>query len=148
MPRSDGGPELGAAVLAEVIRVIAAVDPALAQVPQGHFLMMDVLAVWGAGEQRRRLFGEVLGGARFGNGLAERGGLHAQDLKTRLTGGRLTGRKYYTTGSLTARWIGATALDDNGAHARQPRSGGLEVPSRWEFHAERRAPPQPWAAVR
>lgn len=119
VPRSAGGPELGAATLADVIRTIAAVDPAIAQVPQGHFLFCDVLAVWGTDDQQRALFGEVLGGARFGNGLAERGGLHAQDLKTRLRGfpdgqPRLTGRKYYTTGSLTARWIGVSALDDLG----------------------------------
>jgi alkylation response protein AidB-like acyl-CoA dehydrogenase len=44
VPRAHGGPELGAPVLAEVIRVIAAVDPAIAQVPQAHFLFTDVLA--------------------------------------------------------------------------------------------------------
>ena len=127
VPRAFGGPELGAAVLAGVIRTIAAVDPALAQAPQGHFLFCDVLAVWGTQEQQRLLFGEVLRGGRLGNGQAERGGQHAQDLKTRLhrwpvpqargrgEGPRLTGKKYYTTGSLTARWIGVTALDDAGA---------------------------------
>jgi len=131
VPRAHGGPELGAAVLAEVIRTIAAVDPALAQAPQGHYLFCDVLAVHGSPQQRRLLFGEVLGGGRLGNGQAERGGQHAQDLRTRLhgwpvpatsgagstgaTGPRLTGKKYYTTGSLTARWIGVTALDDDGA---------------------------------
>jgi len=121
VPRDAGGPDLGAPVLAEVVRTIAAVDPAIAQVPQGHYLFCDVIAVWGSDEQQRALFGEVLGGARFGNGQAERGGLHAQDLKTRLHGfpetgpggPRLTGRKYYTTGSLTARWIGVSALDDD-----------------------------------
>jgi SfnB family sulfur acquisition oxidoreductase len=133
VPRAFGGPDLGARVLAEVITTIAAVDPALAQAPQGHFLLCDVLAVWGAAEQRRRLFAEVLDGGRLGNALAERGGHHAQDLKTRLHGWpapapgvgaddtsagaglRLRGRKYYTTGSLTARWIGVSALDDGGA---------------------------------
>ena len=126
VPRGYGGPGLGAAALAAVIRAIAAVDPALAQAPQGHFLFCDVLAVWGSDEQRRRLFGEVLRGGRLGNAQAERGGQHAQDLKTRLhgwpvpgpratPGPSLTGTKYYTTGSLTARWIGVTALDDAGA---------------------------------
>jgi SfnB family sulfur acquisition oxidoreductase len=131
VPRAHGGPEHGATVLAEVIAVIAAVDPALAQAPQGHFLFCDVLAVRGSPAQQRLLSGEVLRGARLGNGQAERGGAHAQDLKTRLhgwptapgagaaawasAGPRLTGKKYYTTGSLTARWIGVTALDDAGS---------------------------------
>ena len=78
-------PTCSASVLAEVIRVIAAVDPAIAQVPQAHFLFVDVLAVLGTAQQRR-LFAEVLDGGRLGNGLAERGGKHAQDLKTRLRG--------------------------------------------------------------
>jgi alkylation response protein AidB-like acyl-CoA dehydrogenase len=119
VPRAYGGPELGAPVLAEVIRVIAAVDPAIAQVPQAHFLFADVLAVRGTPGQRERLFAEIVDGGRFGNAQAERGGQHAQDLKTRLDRDaagdlRLNGTKYYTTGSLTARWIGVTALDEAG----------------------------------
>jgi SfnB family sulfur acquisition oxidoreductase len=116
VPRAYGGGDLPAAVLAEVVRVIAAVDSAIAQVPQSHFLFVDVLAVLGTPSARQRLFGDVLAGARLGNGMAERGGPHAQDLKTRLTragaGLRLSGRKYYCTGALTASWIGVTALDD------------------------------------
>jgi SfnB family sulfur acquisition oxidoreductase len=117
VPRQHGGPELPASVLAEVVRSIAAVDPAIAQVPQAHFLFVDVLAVWGTRQQQQRLFADVLAGARLGNGLAERGGQHAQDLKTRLrttgSGARLDGRKYYCTGAITARWIGVSALDDD-----------------------------------
>ena len=116
VPRAYGGADLPAAVLAEVVRVIAAVDPAIAQVPQSHFLLVDVLAILGTPSQRHRIFGDVLAGARLGGGLAERGGQHAQDLGTRLSGGgtsmRLSGRKYYCMGALTARWIGVSALDD------------------------------------
>jgi SfnB family sulfur acquisition oxidoreductase len=158
VPRAFGGPGLGAQVLAEVIRVIAAVDPALAQVPQGHFLFCDVLAIWGSAEQQRRLFAEVLDGGRFGNGQAERGGHHAQDLKTRLlnwpprapgggadgpgadAGPRLTGRKYYTTGSLTARWIGVSALDDTGqvalAFVRRD-APGVSLDTDWNVMGQR-----------
>jgi SfnB family sulfur acquisition oxidoreductase len=118
VPAANGGPDLPPSVLAEVIRTIAAVDPAIAQVPQAHFLFVDVLATLGSGAQRRRLFTEVLAGARLGNGLAERGGQHAQDLKTRLCrapgGLRLDGRKYYCTGAISARWIGVSALDEAG----------------------------------
>jgi SfnB family sulfur acquisition oxidoreductase len=119
VPRDHGGGGLPASVLAEVARIIAAVDPAIAQVPQAHYLFTDVLAVWGSDAQQRRLFGDVLAGGRLSNGLAERGGKHAQDLATRLhgrpgSGQRLTGRKYYCTGALTARWLGVSALDDDG----------------------------------
>jgi SfnB family sulfur acquisition oxidoreductase len=117
VPAAYGGPELSPVVLAEVIRTIAAVDPAIAQVPQAHFLFVDVLAVHGSPSQQERLFADVLAGARLGNGLAERGGQHAQDLKTRLRsrpgGLGLDGRKYYCTGAISARWIGVSALDDD-----------------------------------
>jgi SfnB family sulfur acquisition oxidoreductase len=117
IPAADGGPDLSVVTLTEVIRRIAAVDPAIAQGPQAHFLMVDVLAVWGSDIQRQVLFGDTLSGARIGNALAERGGAHAQDLSTRLrraSGGlRLNGRKYYCTGALTSRWIAVSALDDH-----------------------------------
>jgi SfnB family sulfur acquisition oxidoreductase len=120
VPAAFGGPDLPPTVLAEVIRTIAAVDPAIAQIPQAHFLFVDVLATHGSRQQQRRLFADVLAGARIGNGMAERGGKHAQDLKTRLHSGPpgpdgaallLDGRKYYCTGAISARWIGVSALD-------------------------------------
>jgi SfnB family sulfur acquisition oxidoreductase len=117
VPTTYGGPDLPPPVLAEVIRTIAAVDPAIAQVPQAHFLFVDVLASHGTAAQQDRLLGDVLAGARLGNGLAERGGQHAQDLRTRLhqssRGLRLDGRKYYCTGAISAHWIGVSALDDD-----------------------------------
>ncbi len=116
IPRAHGGADVSPGTLAEVIRTIAAVDPSIAQVPQSHYLFADVLRVWGSDEQQRRLFADILGGARLGNALAERGSQHAQDLRARLTqnpsGLTLSGRKYYCTGAVTSRWIAVTALDD------------------------------------
>jgi SfnB family sulfur acquisition oxidoreductase len=113
VPRAYGGGDVSMVTLAEVIRTIAAVDPAIAQAPQGHYLMVDVLEVWGTDEQRQLIFGDVQAGGRLGNALSERGGRHAQDLRTRLREGRrLDGRKYYCTGALTSRWIAVSALDD------------------------------------
>jgi SfnB family sulfur acquisition oxidoreductase len=114
---AEGGPALGPSTLAEVTRVIAAVDPAIAQTPQAHYLFVDVMALLGTEAQKRRLLREVLAGNRIGNALAERGTKHAQDLQTRLAHDeagalRLSGRKYYCTGTLTAQWIAVTALDE------------------------------------
>jgi SfnB family sulfur acquisition oxidoreductase len=117
VPRAYGGPALAPTVLADVIQTIAAADPAIAQVPQAHFLFVDAISMLGSDAQKRRLLRDVLRGARIGNALAERGTKHAQDLQTRLATGtdgrlRLSGRKYYCTGALTAQWIAVTALDD------------------------------------
>ena len=144
VPVQNGGPDLSPVVLAEVIRTIAAVDPAIAQVPQAHFLFVDALATLGSPAQRDRLFADVLAGARLGNGLAERGGQHAQDLKTRLQNGpaglRLTGRKYYCTGAISARWIGVSALDEDGrlvlAFADRD-AAGLHIDEDWNVMGQR-----------
>ncbi len=112
VPASDGGPELPPSAMAEVCATVAAVDPAIAQAPQGHYLFVDVVTAFGSDALRERLLGDALAGRRMANALAERGGAHAQDLSTRYTGGRLNGRKYYATGALTAHWIAVSALDD------------------------------------
>jgi len=144
VPAAHGGPELSPVVLAEVIRTIAAVDPAIAQIPQAHFLFVDVLATLGSTQQQRRLFADVLAGARLGNGLAERGGQHAQDLKTRLRrvpgGLQLDGRKYYCTGAISARWLGVSALDDAGRLALafvERDASGVSVDEDWNVMGQR-----------
>ncbi|UQU61486.1 acyl-CoA dehydrogenase family protein [Couchioplanes caeruleus] len=140
VPAADGGPGLGPVTLAEVTRTIAAVDPAIAQVPQAHYLLVDVLAVHGDDRTRSVLYAEVRAGRRIGNALAERGGTHAQDLTTRLSAGRLTGRKYYTTGALTSAWIAVSALDDTGrlVLAFVPRDApGVTVGTDWDVIGQR-----------
>jgi alkylation response protein AidB-like acyl-CoA dehydrogenase len=165
VPAAYGGPDLSPVVLAEVIRTIAAVDPAIAQVPQAHFLFVDVLAVHGSPAQQERLFADVLAGARLGNGMAERGGQHAQDLKTRLhsvsrgqvsrgqvsrgqvsrgqgaEGGlRLEGRKYYCTGAISSRWIGVSALDDDDRLVLafvERDAPGVQVGDDWDVMGQR-----------
>jgi alkylation response protein AidB-like acyl-CoA dehydrogenase len=149
VPAAHFGPDLSPVVLAEVIRTIAAVDPAIAQIPQAHFLFVDVLAVHGSPAQQARLFADVLDGARLGNGLAERGGQHAQDLKTRLrsvpegggrAGLRLEGRKYYCTGAISARWIGVSGLDDDGRLVLafvERNAPGVRVDDDWNVMGQR-----------
>src|SRR6202041_2771873 len=144
VPAAHFGPDLSPVVLAEVIRTIAAVDPAIAQIPQVHFLFVDVLAVHGSPAQQERLFADVLAGARLGNGVAERGGQHAQDLKTRVLKGpdglRLQGRKYYCTGAISARWIGVSALDDEGRLVLvfvERDAPGVQVGDDWDVMGQR-----------
>jgi SfnB family sulfur acquisition oxidoreductase len=149
VPAAHFGPDLSPVVLAEVIRIIAAVDPAIAQIPQAHFLFVDVLATHGSAAQQERLFADVLAGARLGNGLAERGGQHAQDLKTRLRsvpagqgrpGLRLEGRKYYCTGAISARWIGVSALDDDDRLVLafvERDAPGVQVGDDWDVMGQR-----------
>ncbi|MGX6607532.1 acyl-CoA dehydrogenase family protein [Micromonosporaceae bacterium Da 78-11] len=140
VPVADGGPALGPVTLAEVTRIVAAADPAIAQVPQAHFLLVDVLAVHAGPELRKRLFTDVLAGRRIGNALAERGGRHAQDLTTRVHDGRLDGVKYYTTGALTSSWIAVSALDEDNRLVLVfvPRDApGVRVDTDWDVIGQR-----------
>jgi SfnB family sulfur acquisition oxidoreductase len=151
VPHEHGGAGQPPSVLAEVVRTIAASDPAIAQAPQGHFLFVDVVAAFGTEAQRRRLFADVLAGRRIANALAERGGAHAQDLRTRLAavGGmpathgetyRLSGRKYYATGALTAHWIAVTALDDRDRLVLafvERTAGGVSLDDDWDVMGQR-----------
>jgi SfnB family sulfur acquisition oxidoreductase len=144
VPRQDGGADLPLAAMTDVARVIAAVDSAIAQTPQAHYLMVDVLAVKGSDTQRATLLGDVVKGRRIASALAERGGRHAQDLKTRLrseSGGIvLDGVKYYATGALTAHWIAVSALDEHGRMvlAFVPRdTAGVTLTDDWDVMGQR-----------
>jgi SfnB family sulfur acquisition oxidoreductase len=119
VPRAYGGPGLSYATVAEVYRIISAADPSLGQIPQNHFVYVEVLRAVGAEEQKRFFFGEVLRGARFGNAQTERGTRHAKAITAKLIpadGGsfRLDARKFYCTGALSAQWIPVLALDEAG----------------------------------
>ncbi|MEW1721546.1 SfnB family sulfur acquisition oxidoreductase [Streptomyces sp. NPDC093109] len=112
VPRAYGGAEVSARTLAEVFRLLAAADPSLAQIPQSHFVYVNVLRSQGTDAQRKFFFGEVLAGRRFGNAQSEKGTAHVRDIRTRLVPRAdidgvllLNGEKHYATGALFADWI-------------------------------------------
>jgi SfnB family sulfur acquisition oxidoreductase len=144
IPVERGGGGASAATIVEVFRVVSAADPAIGQIPQNHFQLVDALVRYGDVSQKELLLGEVVRGARFGNAWSERGGKHPLDTRTTLTDGprgpRLDGRKYYSTGALTAQWIPVLAIDDDGARAFVfvPRdTEGVEVDQDWTAFGQR-----------
>jgi SfnB family sulfur acquisition oxidoreductase len=117
VPRAYGGADLPASTVADVIRILAAADPNIAQIPHSHFVYVNLLRLAGSDEQRTTYFGQVLKGARIANAQAERSGPTAADVATTLrpVDGRfrIDGTKYYCTGSLFADNIAVlTRLDD------------------------------------
>ncbi len=130
VPVERGGGGAGAATIVEAMRIIAAADPAIGQVPQNHYMLVDALVRYGDVAQKELLLGEVVRGARFGNAWSERGGKHPLDTKTTLSEGdrglRLDGRKYYSTGALTAQWVPVLARDETG-DALRPRDPGKDA---------------------
>ncbi|MEV4093348.1 SfnB family sulfur acquisition oxidoreductase [Streptosporangium saharense] len=145
VPADHGGADVRHETLAEVFRLLASGDPSLAQIPQSHFVYVNVLRRQGTPAQREFFFAEVLAGRRFGNAQSEAGTKHVQDIRTRLVpepdgSFLLTGVKHYSTGALFAHWIPvlARAEDDTLHVAYVPRDAhGLTVVDDWDGMGQR-----------
>lgn len=115
VPAEHGG---GGADLPELFALLAelsAADPNVTQALRGHFAFVeDRLHAGDEAWLRRFAAGDVVG-----NAVTEIGGVALGDTATRLTadpfgGWTISGRKYYTTGSIFGEWIDATALTPDG----------------------------------
>lgn len=144
VPRAFGGPQLSYVTIAEVFRIISAVDPALGQIPQNHFGLLGLLQAAASPAQQQRLIASVLAGWRIGNGGPERGSKHTLDIQARLIerDGRrlLSGEKFYSTGALFAHWVAVKALDEEGrqrlAFVRRG-TPGLRIVDDWSGFGQR-----------
>lgn len=145
VPAEFGGADVRSVTLAEIFRTLASADASLAQIPQSHFVYVNVLRRQGTPAQREFFFREVLAGKRFGNAQSEAGSRHVQDIRTRLDpqadgSHLLTGVKHYSTGALFADWIPvlARAEDDNLHVAYVPRDAtGVTVDDDWDGMGQR-----------
>ncbi|MFC9502268.1 SfnB family sulfur acquisition oxidoreductase [Streptomyces sp. NPDC057002] len=145
VPAEFGGADVRTGTLAEIFRLLASADASLAQIPQSHFVYVNVLRRQGTHAQQEFLFGEVLRGRRFGNAQSEAGTKHVQEIRTRLAPRPdgsyvLDGVKHYSTGALFAHWIPVLArADDETLHvAYVPRDApGLTVVDDWDGMGQR-----------
>ncbi|AZS89167.1 SfnB family sulfur acquisition oxidoreductase [Streptomyces griseoviridis] len=145
VPAEHGGADVDATTLAEIFRLLASADGSLAQIPQSHFVYVNVIRRQGTAEQRKFFFAELLAGRRFGNAQSEAGTRHVQDIRTRLTprpdgSFLLTGVKHYSTGALFADWIPVLArADHDDLHvAYVPRDApGVTVVDDWDGMGQR-----------
>ncbi len=117
VPAEYGGAQLPPSVVADVVRILAAADPNIAQIPHSHFVYLNLLRLAGSPQQRSRYFGAVLDGARIANAQSERTGSTVADISTTVrpegSGFRIDGTKFYCTGSLFADILAVlTRLDD------------------------------------
>ncbi|ALG84946.1 acyl-CoA dehydrogenase family protein [Gordonia phthalatica] len=118
VPADHGGRGLGIGAAVTITAEIAAVDPSLAQIPQSHFVFLDALRRVGPPDLAREVFGRVLRGDRLANAQTERGGATVLDDATAVVAGpdglRLTGAKYYCTGSVLADLLAVRAVGPAG----------------------------------
>ncbi|WP_297356446.1 SfnB family sulfur acquisition oxidoreductase [Paraburkholderia sp.] len=144
VPKTYGGAGVSFVTLTEVIKIIAAADPSLGQLPQNHFGLVDVISLTGTEEQKRYFFTQILEGKRFGNGFSEKGTKHVLDLKTRVRRDGddyvVDGTKFYSTGALFAHFVPVLGLDDErkGWLAYIPKgTPGLNVIDDWSGFGQR-----------
>ncbi|MBF4209597.1 SfnB family sulfur acquisition oxidoreductase [Pseudomonas donghuensis] len=144
IPRAFGGAQVSFVTIAEVFRIISAADPALGQIPQNQFGILQLLKGTASERQKELLFKSVLDGWRIGNAGPERGTKHTLDLKARITreGDHyvLSGQKFYSTGALFAHWVAVKALNDDGRQVMAfVRRGtpGLRIVDDWSGFGQR-----------
>jgi SfnB family sulfur acquisition oxidoreductase len=144
IPKAYGGPQVSFETTAEVFRLISAADPALGQIPQNHFGILQLVRLTATEAQKQAIFGSVLDGWRIGNAGPERGTKDTLTLKARITregdSYRISGEKFYSTGALYAHWVAVKALDDDGrqrlAFVRRG-SPGLRIVDDWSGFGQR-----------
>jgi SfnB family sulfur acquisition oxidoreductase len=122
VPKEYGGAFVSNVTLVEVLKILAAGDASLGQLPQNHLYSVEALRLDGTESQKRFFFDLILKGMRFGNAFSERGTKNVADLKTRLVRSGadyvLNGQKFYSTGALFAHWIPVLCVDEAAGEGR------------------------------
>ena len=144
VPREFGGPDVSYETLVEVFRILSAADPAIGQLPQNHFVLVNVVRECGSDVQKQFFFTELLRGIRFGNAQAELGTPSTLHISTNVKrdgdGYRLNGVKYYCTGAYGSDWVPVAALDEDEqtvyAYVRRDAEG-LEASLDWDPMGQR-----------
>ena len=115
VPRQYGGAEVSSHTVAKIIALFSGIDGSIGQIPQNHFYALEVLRNTGTELQKKKLYSEVLQGARFGNALAEFKTKTAAQKHTQINqtehGYVVNGEKFYCTGSLFAHRIPTLVRD-------------------------------------
>jgi SfnB family sulfur acquisition oxidoreductase len=144
VPRAYGGPQVSYVTIAEVFRILSAADPAVGQIPQNHFGILNSLIGSANDAQKKALFEGVLHGWRIGNGGPERGTKNTLDVRARLTADGeqflLNGQKFYSTGALFAHWVAVKALNEDGKQVLvfvERGTPGLHIVDDWSGFGQR-----------
>lgn len=114
----DGGIDIPLVDAFALIADLGAADPGVANALRGHFSFIEILRHQPDLERRTRArwTGEIAEGKVFGNAQTSAPDAPATVVRRAGAGGwRVTGRKYYSSGSLYADYIRVSAEDESGA---------------------------------
>ncbi|WP_166880837.1 acyl-CoA dehydrogenase family protein [Salinibacterium sp. ZJ450] len=145
VPAEFGGDGASLVDLFRLLIELAAADPHVPQAFRGHLAFVEDRLVAPGSAERDEWLHRFAGGEMVGNAVTEIGSVALGDTTTRLSsaegdGWLLSGRKYYTTGSIFAEWIDATALLPDGTEVAalvSTAGGRVTVSDDWNGFGQR-----------
>ncbi|QEO15977.1 monooxygenase [Agromyces intestinalis] len=144
VPRKFGGDGADLTELFALLVDLASHDPHVPQALRGHIAFVEDRLNAPPSPDRDEWLRRFAAGELVGNAVTEIGNVALGDTATRLApsadGYAITGRKYYTTGSIFAEWIDATALDPDGVEVAALVStahDAVEVSDDWNGFGQR-----------
>ncbi len=127
-----------------MISIIAAADPAIAQITQNHLAIVATVDLDGTEEQKKIFFAEALSGLRYGNAFSELKSKNVAAFETKVVfegdEAIVNGEKFYTTGALLSHIVPIVGVDETGqgylvfADRDAP---GLTVTNNWSSFGQR-----------
>ena len=148
LPTELGGPGLTVPQLFSAVIDVAQADPIVAHIFRTHFWFTEERLRVARDEASQRWLRKVAAGKIFGNAFSEKGSLAVGSLvfNTRLlsdpsVGFRLTGEKYYSTGTLFSDYltVAATTDHDSAATVVIPADRtGVRLIDDWDGFGQRR----------
>jgi alkylation response protein AidB-like acyl-CoA dehydrogenase len=149
LPRKFRGSEGSLRELLGLVSELAEADPNVAHILRAHFTFVESQLFSVDEVSRARWLGEVGNGTIIGSatteiGTGNTGGLNASRFQTRLTEEDdhfiLSGKKYYSTGSLYSDWVAVTAVtaEDEIVNAMVPvEREGVRLLDDWDGIGQR-----------
>ncbi|WP_104179719.1 acyl-CoA dehydrogenase family protein [Arthrobacter sp. B0490] len=146
VPVEYGGSGASLRQLFILLTDLAAADSNLTQLWRGHFAYVEGTLLQPQSAHRDRWLFDIAAGAMVGNASSELTGTSLRDIRTALTSPsppdgalRLTGTKYYSTGSLYADWIAGSAVHDGErvGYAVRATAPGVERIDDWDGFGQR-----------
>lgn len=147
IPKEYGGLGASYETLAQVFVTICAADPSLGQIPQNHFALIQNLQDTATAAQQKRWFADVLAGYRLGNAGPEKKAKAAtvaaatarvaRDAKGQL---RVSGTRFYSTGSLYSHWVPFRAVDEQDRFVQvwvRRDAPGVKIIDDWDAFGQR-----------
>lgn len=139
VPAEYGGDGASIEQLIELLIELAAADPHVTQALRGHIGFVEDRLYAPPGASRDRWLARFVDGQMIGNAVTEVGSVAVGETGTRLEpdkeNWRITGSKFYTTGSIFAEWIDATATRPDGVEVAalvSTSDAGVAVSDDWQ----------------